>query len=144
MNYYFKNGFSIRPLFLLVFFLPGCASAPHKPLATPTPEPSQTELKQSANPQVTAIPNPVHGTKMSFRVVAKGALKVTLKIYNHDLVEIKKFEQSGENLFDIIWDFKALDEGIYYFKADIENLDTDQRSGIPAQKFVVLKGEASP
>ena len=134
----------MKPLsaLILALLISGCADLPAKKNSAKNAPPSKT-LSPSVlwEPQVSAIPNPVRGRKVAFRVIVPGLAKVRLKIYNHFLVEIKAFEQEGSKLFDVIWVFKNLEEGIYYYQANVEDLAGEHVYKLPIQKFVVLHDE---
>jgi hypothetical protein len=73
--------------------------------------------------------------------MADGPVKVTIKVYNHFLEPIEKLEKAGDKLFDILWEFKVLDEGIYYYQAEVEDVNTGELHMLHIQKFVVLHDE---
>ena len=130
------------PALILALLISGCAGVPLYKPSSEKPVPSETAPARPLNePQVTAIPNPVRGKKVAFRVLADGNTRVRIKIYDHFLVEIKTLEQEGMGLFDILWDFKHLEEGIYYYQANVEDKKQDHLFKLKIQKLVVLKEE---
>jgi len=77
---------------------------------------------------------------MAFRVMSGGTVRVRITIYDHTLVAIKTLEMKGDGVFDLLWEFNRLPEGIYYYQADVVDLDTNLRHKVKLQKFVVLRG----
>ncbi len=125
-------------IFTLLIF--GCSGIPpHKPSAE-KPVPTEAAPVQAlTEPEVTAIPNPVRGKKVAFRILAEGNTGVRIKIYDHFLVEIKTLEQEGNGLYDVLWEFRRLEEGIYYFQANVEDKIHGHLFKLKIQKLVVLK-----
>jgi hypothetical protein len=113
---------------------------------TRTPPPKKYEkppVKTSAArlPQVTTIPNPAWGKKMTFRIMAENAVDVRIRIYNRNLDPVDELKKSGLRYFDILWNLTLIPEGLYYYQTQIVDKVSGEIKNIPVQKFVVLKKE---
>ncbi len=90
-------------------------------------------------PDVTVIPNPAWGEKVSFRVMLPSPALIRIRIYDHDLEPFDKIEQVGEKVFDILWSLKSVPEGLYYYQVQIVNQETGKITKLPLRNFAVMK-----
>src|SRR6185295_14539889 len=79
-----------------------------------------TVLDKNA-PQITVIPNPARGKKLTFRVMSKNRVIVHLRVTDRFFDPVDKIEQEGEGLFDILWSLQKVSDGMYYYQAQIED-----------------------
>ncbi len=112
-----------------------------KAARTPTPvDTFQFDLSSKiTKADVTVIPNPAYGDKVSFRVMAPAKSLVRIRIYNHNLEGFAKIEKEGEKVFDILWNLKEVPEGLYYYQTQIVDDKTGKITHLPLSNFAVMK-----
>lgn len=113
------------------------------PAKSPTPIPTDTfqfglssHIKIS---DVTVIPNPAWGTKLSFRVMLPAPSLVRIHIYNRNLEFFDKIEKEGNKVFDILWSLKNVPEGLYYYQVQVVDKKTGKVTMLPQANFAVMK-----
>jgi len=109
----------------------------------PTPIPTDSfKFDLSPNIQiadVTVIPNPAWGTKLSFRVMLPAPSLVRIHIYNRNLEFFDKIEKEGNKVFDILWSLKNVPQGLYYYQVQVVNQKTGKVTMLPQANFAVMK-----
>ena len=108
------------------------------PTLTPTPNHTTNPLPTPKVPSITTIPNPAYGDKVIFRVIAKGQAKTHVVIYDHFFNKVAELSGEGDHLFDILWSLKSVQQGLYYYQAEITD-DKGAPQMIPMQTFAVMK-----
>jgi hypothetical protein len=123
------------------------------PSATPTPtstpsnhgKPTPTDSFKFGldakvdKPDVTVIPNPAWGAKLSFRVMVPQPALVRIRVYDHSLEPFDKIEQEGEKVFDILWSLKNVPQGLYYYQVQIVDQASGNITKLPLTNFAVMK-----
>jgi hypothetical protein len=113
------------------------------PAKSPTPVPTDS-FKFDLSPHiqiadVTVIPNPAWGTKLSFRVMVPAPSLVRIHIYNRNLEFFDKIEKEGNKVFDILWSLKKVPEGLYYYQVQVVDQKTGKVTMLPQANFAVMK-----
>lgn len=128
------------------------------PTPTPTPKPDKNAKKTPTPdrakapfpttglhlPQVTTIPNPAYGDKVIFRVMTTGPAKVEIVVYDRFFNKVKELQGEGDRLFDVLWNFKKIPQGIYYYQAEVTDSATGGVQMLKMQSFAVMKDEDLP
>lgn len=131
------------------------AATPDLTVPSPLPGPNQTPAvmttpnptdafrfdlsKNIQKPDVTVIPNPAWGAKLSFRVMLPSSSLVRIRIYNHNLEFFAKIEKVGNKVFDILWSLKHVPEGLYYYQVQVVDQNTGKITKLPLANFAVMK-----
>ena len=114
------------------------------PTHTPTPNRTASPVPTPKLPAITTIPNPAYGDKVIFRVMTLGPAKVQIVVYDRFFNKVKELQGEGERLFDVLWNFKKIPQGIYYYQAQITDTATGGPQMLKMQSFAVLKDDAFP
>lgn len=111
--------------------------------ATSSPKPTDgfhfdlsSKIEQA---DVTVIPNPAWGAKLSFRVILPALSLVRIRIYDHNLEAFGKIEKVGDKVFDILWSLKDVPEGLYYYQVQVVDQETGKITKLPLNNFAVMK-----
>jgi hypothetical protein len=110
---------------------------------SPTPVPTDSfQFDLSSHIQisdVTVIPNPAWGTKLTFRMMLPAPSLVRIRIYNRNLEFFDKIEKEGNKVFDILWSLKNVPEGLYYYQVQVVDQKTGKVTKLPLANFAVMK-----
>ncbi len=116
---------------------------------TPSPTPSVTSTPTDSfvfahtptikDANVTVIPNPARGKKLTFRIMVPAPSNVFIRVYDSQFDLFDEIKKSGDQLFDVLWSLKKVDEGMYYYQVQVEDQATGKITKLPMKKFAVIK-----
>ena len=109
------------------------------PTVTPTDSFNFDLSAKIQQADVSVIPNPAWGTKLSFRVMLPGPSLVRIRIYNQNLEFFDKIEKDGNRVFDILWSLKNVPQGLYYYQVQIVDQASGNITKLPLTNFAVMK-----
>jgi hypothetical protein len=105
------------------------------PTATAASSPVQETVPTGS---ITVVPNPL-GNEITFRTLVASPALVKISVYDHFFAPVTVLQAKGNGCFDVLWKLKKVQEGIYYFKSQVKDVQSGLVSKMPVQKVVVTK-----